>query len=102
MAKEKLKEEMKDKAAEDTKAYREKFWIECTPDEKLERMRQIIKGLQGQVMEIRDYVEALMEHRHAPTDGSLLRPIGGSRVLAVQEFPRRYGRVTRSDEDAYF
>lgn len=66
---------------------REKYWSECTELEKLERMRNVVKALEGQLARATARIELLEQHTHA--DGKLCVPInsretsyiGGARVL---------------------
>ena len=79
----------------DLSASREKYWSELTDQEKIERMRKIVKQGQREQQELRNFIEALLGHAHA-LDGSLMRKF--------DVHPPGYGTSARSDQgnDVYF
>ena len=71
---------------------RQKYWKELTPDEKIERMHEVVQRLQSQNRTLSQTVDRLREHKHI--DGEIVTPM-----------KRHYGEdasgTTASDE-VYF
>ena len=52
---------------------RNKHWSELTSDEKIERLREIVKRLESQNSNLRETVDNLREHQHI--DGTIVIPM---------------------------
>lgn len=55
-------------------ARRRKTWDECSPDEKLERLRECVRSKDMAIAELREQVARLMHHSHSQ-NGELLGPL---------------------------
>ena len=59
---------------EQIKASREKYWSECSTEEKLERTREAVKQLQRDVALLNNFMRYLKTHSHLP-DGLVVIPL---------------------------
>ena len=74
-----------------------KFWNELNSDEKIERMREQIKELNRQIMDIRRNVQALCIHRHnAKNEVVVEETIGNMHYLEYAKNP------TQNPDEVYF
>lgn len=53
---------------------RAKTWNERTPDERVDVLRDHVRGLFADILHVRQMLEQLLCHRHGP-QGELLRPL---------------------------
>lgn len=53
---------------EKMRAGREKYWVELTDSEKIERMRNHVKSLEKTVRYLRGQMEKMRHHRHDGTE----------------------------------
>jgi len=60
--------------SEEIKSYREKYWEECSIEEKIERTRDQVKNLQSVIDRALGQIELLNEHSHQ--EGKLTVPLG--------------------------
>jgi len=84
---------------EQTKPCREKYWSEVGIEEKVERMRQVIKQKDRTLSELWGIVEQLRTHVHAQHDGRILYDPGQSRYGMVAGDERRRHE---KDDEVYF
>jgi len=77
------------------KECRQKYWDECGPEEKIERMRMTVKRLQAQVEELSTMVTRLSVHEH----GKVGRPVVAIDLLLSGQ---RLGLARMDDKDVYF
>lgn len=77
---------------------REKYWSELTADEKIERMRQQVKHIQGRCAEctkkLRNAQSLFQYHQHGP-DGAILVSLNAERI----EFETDYGGLEKRSEN---
>ena len=78
---------------------REKYWSELGIEEKVERMRKVIKQTERMLSELMGTVEQLRTHVHAQHDGRILYdPRQSSYGMAVGDERRRHEK----DDEVYF
>lgn len=66
------RDRMRELAAEQ----RMKTWDECTPDERIERLREQLRTKEMAIGELRQQIDLLMRHQHG-AHGELLQPLYG-------------------------
>ncbi len=57
---------------------REKYWSELSDGKKIERMREQVKSLQGEIKQLRKSVFRLLIHKHL--DGEIVTPVDNREV----------------------
>ena len=79
---------------EQIKASREKYWSECSTEEKLERTRKAVKQLQRDVALLNKFMRYLQTHSHLP-DGSVVIPLfmKDEPQLTIKDFPETGDKV---------
>lgn len=80
---------------DNVKCGREKYWNELTPDEKVERMRTILRRQTSQIEDMQRTLNLLMNHSHNPVNGKLAVPLEDKRNTG-QDFRQPLG------DDCYF
>ena len=63
------------------KASREKYWSECDPGEKADRMRRVVKDLAQRIDELIEKVVKLVDHEHGKDGRPLTHIIDSQRGL---------------------
>lgn len=53
-----------------------KTWDECTPDERIERLRQLLGAQAREISNLHEQINLLMRHQHG-AHGELLQPLYG-------------------------
>jgi hypothetical protein len=86
---------------EEGKCSREKYWPELTTDERIERMREVVRRLQNQVSAIAETVEELQNHRHLLPTGELCTPLPQVNYACGAPQPP-YPRYGEGKDDVYF
>ena len=81
--------------SENEKCGRERYWEECSFDEKIERMRQVIKVLQRQVDGLATMTAKLALHQHGKDGRLVIGLLDGSCELG--QF-----RVNDDNKEVYF
>ncbi len=81
-------------------AYRQKFWSELTIEEKVERMREVMKQKDQMISELWRVVEQLKVHTHAHHDGRILYDLGqrGYGMLSGEQWLRQ----DKKHDEVYF
>jgi len=51
-------------------------WDECTPDERIERLRQLLMAQANEISGMQEQINLLMRHQHG-AHGELLQPLYG-------------------------
>jgi hypothetical protein len=89
-----------DVMAEDKKGYgeggkveREKYWVELTVEEKVERMRWAVKQrfdmIEGRLRAMSELLIKLENHGHAPESGEVVVPLRANRLMGAESDRRR-------------
>lgn len=82
----------------DARMGRRKYWSEIDANEKIERMRDVVKVQSRTISVFERLLDELMKHSHAP-DGKLLRPIGRMGYASEDAEPRKRGG---EEDQVYF
>ena len=77
---------------EQIKASREKYWSECSTEEKLERTRKAVKRLQRETCLLNKFMRYLQTHKHL-SDGEVVIPI------SIKDEPEGF---SQTGDDVYF
>jgi len=68
-------------------AGREKYWSELSIEEKIERMRSVIKGADDSIRSIRSTLDRLEQHSHRD-DGTIVVPFHDGRTQGMVHMGR--------------